>query len=207
MTAPSETRPRAEPRPGDGLQPRPRAHQRRPSARPGEARRPPAGGPMGGGGVEQTATPDGPSFPVLPTSEHDAKPNQRLRYAVSSFVDARAARWKRRDPSWRRSPPGWSTSSPNAATPSAPPGTKAPRAPRRRRNCAWPCAATATSWSGCSTSEPSPPSRGVSCRSCRAPDAWHGISRPRARRTQCPCALLRGLRATARPQLPLGGAP
>jgi len=48
---------------------------------------PPQGAPMGGGGVEQTATPDGPSFPVLPTSEHD-KLNQRLRYAVSSFVDA-----------------------------------------------------------------------------------------------------------------------
>lgn len=42
--------------------------------------------PMGGG-MEQTTTPDGPSFPVLPTSEHD-KLNQRLRYAVSSFVDA-----------------------------------------------------------------------------------------------------------------------
>ncbi|MFI0819619.1 hypothetical protein ACH4TX_26080 [Streptomyces sp. NPDC021098] len=58
---------------------------------------PPSGEPMGGGmggvpqprdgGLEQTTTPDGPSFPVLPTSEHD-KLNQRLRYAVSSFVDA-----------------------------------------------------------------------------------------------------------------------
>lgn len=47
---------------------------------------PPPGEPMGGG-VDQTTTPDGPSFPVLPTSEHD-KLNQRLRYAVSNFVDA-----------------------------------------------------------------------------------------------------------------------
>ncbi|MFD7504708.1 hypothetical protein [Streptomyces sp. NPDC059850] len=58
---------------------------------------PPLGGAMGGtggtdgmggtGGTEITGTPDGPSFPVLPTSEHD-KLNQRLRYAVSGFVDA-----------------------------------------------------------------------------------------------------------------------
>jgi len=62
---------------------------------------PPLGGPTGG--TEATNTPDGlpdgspgglpggppegPSFPVLPTSEHD-KLNQRLRYAVSGFVDA-----------------------------------------------------------------------------------------------------------------------
>lgn len=46
---------------------------------------PPLGGAMGG--TETTDTPDGPSFPVLPTSEHD-KLNQRLRYAVSGFVDA-----------------------------------------------------------------------------------------------------------------------
>ncbi|MEU1806819.1 hypothetical protein [Streptomyces sp. NPDC019937] len=47
---------------------------------------PPPRQPMGGG-MEQPSPPDGPSFPVLPTSEHD-KLNQRLRYAVSAFVDA-----------------------------------------------------------------------------------------------------------------------
>ncbi|MET7936952.1 hypothetical protein [Streptomyces sp. NPDC005322] len=36
---------------------------------------------------ERTRTPDGPSFPVLPTSEHD-KLTQRLRHAVSGFVDS-----------------------------------------------------------------------------------------------------------------------
>ncbi|MFI0779632.1 hypothetical protein [Streptomyces sp. NPDC021212] len=47
---------------------------------------PPGAVPMGDV-TDRTTTPDGPSFPVLPTSEHD-KLNQRLRYAVSSFVDA-----------------------------------------------------------------------------------------------------------------------
>lgn len=36
---------------------------------------------------EPSNTPNGPSFPVLPTSEHD-KLTQRLRYAVSGFVDS-----------------------------------------------------------------------------------------------------------------------
>ncbi|WP_251983312.1 hypothetical protein [Streptomyces rapamycinicus] len=36
---------------------------------------------------EPSDTPNGPSFPVLPTSEHD-KLIQRLRYAVSGFVDS-----------------------------------------------------------------------------------------------------------------------
>ncbi|MBP8538479.1 hypothetical protein [Streptomyces sp. MK37H] len=36
---------------------------------------------------EPSNTPSGPSFPVLPTSEHD-KLTQRLRYAVSGFVDS-----------------------------------------------------------------------------------------------------------------------
>ncbi|MBP2059698.1 hypothetical protein [Streptomyces iranensis] len=36
---------------------------------------------------EPLDTPNGPSFPVLPTSEHD-KLTQRLRYAVSGFVDS-----------------------------------------------------------------------------------------------------------------------
>lgn len=37
--------------------------------------------------AEQPKTPNGPSFPVLPTSEHDMLA-QRLRYAVSGFVDS-----------------------------------------------------------------------------------------------------------------------
>ncbi|MGA6157280.1 hypothetical protein ACPEIC_28450 [Stenotrophomonas sp. NPDC087984] len=37
--------------------------------------------------AEQPSTPNGPSFPVLPTSEHDVLA-QRLRYAVSGFVDS-----------------------------------------------------------------------------------------------------------------------
>ncbi|MFD0443954.1 hypothetical protein ACFQ10_18170 [Streptomyces indonesiensis] len=36
---------------------------------------------------EPSNTPNGPSFPVLPTSEHDTL-TQRLRYAVSGFVDS-----------------------------------------------------------------------------------------------------------------------
>jgi hypothetical protein len=51
---------------------------------------PSPGGAMGGGTESANTpdgTPDGPSFPVLPTSEHD-KLTQRLRYAVSGFVDA-----------------------------------------------------------------------------------------------------------------------
>ena len=47
---------------------------------------PPTSAPMGDV-TDRTTTPDGPSFPVLPTSEHDQL-NQRLRYAVSGFVDA-----------------------------------------------------------------------------------------------------------------------
>ncbi len=36
---------------------------------------------------QSPSTPNGPSFPVLPTSEHD-KLAQRLRYAISGFVDS-----------------------------------------------------------------------------------------------------------------------
>ncbi|WP_246586053.1 hypothetical protein [Streptomyces yatensis] len=45
-----------------------------------------ASGPSGTS-AEQPNTPNGPSFPVLPTSEHDMLA-QRLRYAVSGFVDS-----------------------------------------------------------------------------------------------------------------------
>ncbi|MCQ8193429.1 hypothetical protein [Streptomyces rugosispiralis] len=47
----------------------------------------PANGSSAQPSGEPSNTPNGPSFPVLPTSEHD-KLTQRLRYAVSGFVDS-----------------------------------------------------------------------------------------------------------------------
>ncbi|WP_432252098.1 hypothetical protein [Streptomyces sp. HNM1019] len=69
MTSWHATRPGHEPTNGS-----------RPTPTHGSFDHPPSGG-------EPSHTPNGPSFPVLPTSEHD-KLTQRLRYAVSGFVDS-----------------------------------------------------------------------------------------------------------------------
>ncbi len=73
------TRPSNGSRPSNGT--KPTAQQ--PSGSPAS----PASSASPASPAEQPNTPNGPSFPVLPTSEHDALA-QRLRYAVSGFVDS-----------------------------------------------------------------------------------------------------------------------
>ncbi|MCG0287966.1 hypothetical protein [Streptomyces sp. PSAA01] len=72
-------------RPSNGSQP---SNGAKPTTRQPSGASGPSGtsGPSGAS-AEQPNTPNGPSFPVLPTSEHDMLA-QRLRYAVSGFVDS-----------------------------------------------------------------------------------------------------------------------
>ncbi|WP_413809843.1 hypothetical protein [Streptomyces sp. OE57] len=63
-------------------------HESTPTPTPTNGSRPtPTNGSSAQPSGEPSNTPNGPSFPVLPTSEHD-KLTQRLRYAVSGFVDS-----------------------------------------------------------------------------------------------------------------------
>nr|WP_307819147.1 hypothetical protein [Streptomyces sabulosicollis] len=75
MTSWHTTMPRREPANGDGPAP---TNGSGPAPTNGTSAQPSG---------EPSHTPNGPSFPVLPTSEHD-KLTQRLRYAVSGFVDS-----------------------------------------------------------------------------------------------------------------------